>query len=184
MTTSLQKTVCAAALCFEGLCMLAIVSCTKTSVVAEVVNSEDASAASSVVTYYKDNEKVPVDITVFIECANGGKGEYVTLTGMLHVTDKMTVNKNHVQVKSHVQPQGIRGYGEITGDKYQGTGVSSFVYNGSFKNGQLSYTEINNFRIIGQGKGNNYLVHSLMHFTINANGTSTAYVDKVSVECK
>jgi hypothetical protein len=43
---------------------------------------------------------------------------------------------------------------------------------------------VNNFRIIGQGPGNNYLVHEVFHVTINANGEVTAYVDNFSIECK
>ena len=43
---------------------------------------------------------------------------------------------------------------------------------------------MNNFRIIGQGPGNNFLVHETFHVTINANGVVTATVDNFSVECK
>ena len=43
---------------------------------------------------------------------------------------------------------------------------------------------VNNFRIIGQGTGNNFLVHEIVHLTINANGTATNYVDNFSIECK
>jgi len=43
---------------------------------------------------------------------------------------------------------------------------------------------VNNFRIIGQGPGNNFLVHETFHFTINANGNVTAFVDHFSVDCK
>jgi hypothetical protein len=46
------------------------------------------------------------------------------------------------------------------------------------------FDNTSNFRLIGQGKGNNYLVHSIFHFTINAKGEVTAFVDQVSVECK
>ena len=45
-------------------------------------------------------------------------------------------------------------------------------------------TFINNFRIIGQGPGNNYLVHQTVHLTVNANGVVTASVSNSSVECK
>jgi hypothetical protein len=43
---------------------------------------------------------------------------------------------------------------------------------------------VNNFRIIGQGPGNNYLVHETMHFTINADGTTTVSFDNLTVDCK
>jgi hypothetical protein len=43
---------------------------------------------------------------------------------------------------------------------------------------------VNNFRIIGQGTGNNFLVHETFHITVNADGTMTASVDNFSVDCK
>src|SRR5215467_3765370 len=45
-------------------------------------------------------------------------------------------------------------------------------------------TLVNNFRIIGQGTGNNFLVHETFHITVNADGTMTAFVDNFSVDCK
>src|SRR6266567_741998 len=42
----------------------------------------------------------------------------------------------------------------------------------------------NNVRIIGQGPGNNLLVHENAHITINANGTVTVFHDNFSVDCK
>jgi hypothetical protein len=53
-------------------------------------------------------------------------------------------------------------------------------------NGKVGYeyTYVNNFRIIGQGPGNNYLIHNNFHYTINANGELTAWVDNFSAECK
>jgi hypothetical protein len=47
-----------------------------------------------------------------------------------------------------------------------------------------TFTYINNFRMIGQGPGNNFLVHTTNHVTINANGEATATVDNTSTECK
>jgi hypothetical protein len=43
---------------------------------------------------------------------------------------------------------------------------------------------VNNFRIIGQGKGNNFLVHENLHLTINANGVATAVHDNFSIDCR
>ncbi len=70
-------------------------------------------------------------------------------------------------------PQGISGVGLDTGDKYQGAGVTQDHFKGSFNNGQFNQTFVNNFRIIGQGPGNNFLVHENFRLTINANGEVT-----------
>lgn len=130
------------------------------------------------------NFKIPVNILVFIPCADAGAGEFVELTGNLHVLFHTTVNGNRFNVKSHFQPQGISGVGQSTGDKYQATGVTQERFGGSFVNGQFSDTFINNFRIIGQGPGNNFLVHQVFHVTVNANGDVTAFVDNFKSDCK
>jgi hypothetical protein len=126
---------------------------------------------------------VPLDLLVFVPCALGGAGEDVLLTGNLHVLMHFTANANGgFQVGSHFQPQGISGVGLVSGDKYQGTGVTSDRFNVSGL--PFTSTFINNFRIIGQGSGNNFLLHENFHVTVNANGAMTAFVDNFSVECK
>src|SRR5947209_18075936 len=113
------------------------------------------------------NLKVPVTIGVFIPCAAAGAGEVVFLTGNLHVLLRFTMDQaGGIHVASHFQPQGISGLGQTTGDKYQGTGVTQDEFNAKVG---IEETFINNFRIIGQGNGNNFLVHETLHITINAN---------------
>lgn len=128
------------------------------------------------------NVSIPTTIIVFVPCANGGAGETVTLTGDLHVLMNITFdNAGGVHVKEHFQPQGISGVGDITGAKYQATGVTQDEFNAKFG---YEETFVNNFRIIGQGRGNNFLVHEVFHVTINANGDVTAFFDHFSADCK
>jgi hypothetical protein len=54
----------------------------------------------------------------------------------------------------------------------------------AFQNGQANLTYVNNFRIIGQGPGNNFLVHETMHITLNAAGILTVSHDNINVDCK
>ena len=127
---------------------------------------------------------VPFATVTFVPCANGGAGEAVLLTGNLHVLLHTTIsNSGNAHFKVHFQPQGVSGVGLTTGDNYQGTGVTQPEAN---FNDPLPVTRtfINNFRIIGQGTGNNLLVHQNAHLTINANGEVTATVSNTSVECK
>ena len=131
------------------------------------------------------NDTSETNLTVFVPCAAGGAGELVDLSGPLHTLITFTLNGNNVSGTAHFQPQGLSGTGETTGNKYQATGVtknSSFKL--SFQNGQANQTFVNNFRIIGQGPGNNYLVHEVAHITINANGTLTVFHDNFSIDCK
>ena len=126
------------------------------------------------------NDKVPLTMSVFIPCA----GETVVLTGELHTVMSITENENGIHVRSHFQPMGVSGVGPISGNKYQATGVTRQDMNTASDGFPVTQTFVNNFRIIGQGPGNNYLVHAVFHVTVNANGEVTAQVDNSSTECK
>lgn len=130
------------------------------------------------------NDTTEISLSVFVYCADNGNGETVDLSGPLHTLISFTINGNNVSGYFHFQPQGISGTGETTGTKYQATGVTQESFKSSFQNGQANFTFVNNFRIIGSGPGNNYLVHETLHYTINANGTFTVFHDNFSSECK
>ena len=132
----------------------------------------------------QENDTTEINLTIFIPCAAGGAGETVDLTGPLHTLITFTVNGNNVSGFFHFQPQGISGTGETTGAKDQATGVTQESFKNSLQNGQANETFVNNFRIIGQGPGNNFLVHETLHFTINADGAVTVSHDNFSADCK
>jgi len=133
-------------------------------------------------TVFTDNVQIPIDLPVFVPCAAGGAGEDVFLSGPLHVLIRITIdNLGGFHATFHFQPQGISGTGLTTGDKYQATGETLETFNGKVG---FEDTFVNNFKIIGQGPGNNFLVHENFHFTVNANGQVTAFVDNFSFECK
>jgi hypothetical protein len=150
-----------------------------------VLSVVSAGTARASATTTMSNVSINFDgFTVFVPCAAGGAGEWVVFNGDLHVLLEETDNAaGGIQVKSHFQPQGLTGTGLTTGAKYQATGVTQDEFN--VGPGGLPYTEtfVNNFRMIGQGPGNNYMVHETFHITINANGTVTAYVDNFSITC-
>lgn len=124
----------------------------------------------------------PIDLVVSVPCANGGVGEDVALTGYLHDVFHVTFTPSGgFRVSASDNPQGVSGVGLTTGTKYQGTGITRFNFGGRVG---AEETDVNNFRIIGQGTGNNFLVHDNFHITINANGTVTSFHDNFSVTCK
>lgn len=185
MQTQLIKAMHTIAPAIAAIFILNFISCTK-----EAVNSSGqgqlkaAAVQSNASTTFLSNDKVPIELLAFIPCANGGTGEYVQLSGCIHVVISMTINGNNLRGKVHYQPQGIKGVGEVTGDKYQGTGVTQEEFKGSFVKG-YEITSVNNFRIIGQGSGNNFLVHTVFHITVNANGQITVIlVHAKGEECK
>jgi hypothetical protein len=121
------------------------------------------------------------ELYVDVPCANDGSGETVHLEGYIQDVFHITENQNGYTVFQTTHPQGLSGYGLITGDSYQGTGVTRYITN---SDDVLTDTFVNNFRIIGQGNGNNFLVHTTSHFTNNANGDLTANVIWDRIECK
>jgi hypothetical protein len=128
------------------------------------------------------NMKVPIDISVFVPCANGGGGEDVTLTGNVHIEASINFdNAGGGHLHFTANPQGVSGEGSVTGDKYQGTGVTEESIN--FKTG-IESTFVNRFDIIGQGPGNNFELHETAHVTVNANGTLTVSFSNFSAICR
>ncbi len=124
------------------------------------------------------NESVPFEVLVPIPCA----GEAVLLMGELHTLITLTEDANGgIHMTLHFQPQNVSGVGIVSGDMYRGTGVTRETVNTDTV--AMETTFVNNFRIIGQGTGNNLLVHAVFHMTVNANGDVTAEVDLMSSEC-
>jgi hypothetical protein len=130
------------------------------------------------------NTQTPIALFVFVPCAAGGAGEVISISGDLHSLFHLTISESgNIHIKQHNQPMGISGVGLTTGDKYQGTGVTQ---QSQSINGPLpqTVTFVNNFRMIGQGPDNNFMIHENAHVTINANGELTSLHDNFSVECK
>ena len=170
---------------FTSIYILSITGCTKETetMIAnqkQVSSQEQSNAANS----FTSSAKFNVSIEVFVPCANNGKGEDVILTGTVHETYHTTVNKNKFHMKIIDNPQGVSGIGAVTGIKYHGTGATQEEVDQTLINGQYEGTFVNNFRIIGQGAGNNYLVHETFHYTVNANGVMASFLDNVSIVCK
>jgi hypothetical protein len=130
------------------------------------------------------NTSVPIEFLDFVPCADGGAGEFILVSGYLHILITTTVDANGgFHGKTHFQPQGISGFGLSTGVKHQATGVQQEHFN-SPSGGTINETFLNNFRLIGQGRGNNLLVHQAVHMTTNANGDVTADVFNNSITCR
>lgn len=128
---------------------------------------------------------VPVaGLPVFVPCAAGGAGEVVMLSGNLHMLFTFTADAaGGFHASFQANPQGITGIGLTTSTKYQGTGVTREDFN-VYPPLWIETTFVNNFRIIGQGAGNNLLIHATTHVTVNANGDLTASVDQTTIDCK
>ena len=141
-----------------------------------------AAPAAAQADGYTTSAKEPISLWVYVSCANGGAGEVVMLSGTLHTVFHVTYDgAGGFHYTSHFNPQGVTGVGLTTGARYQGTGVTQ--YQGTSKVGYET-TYVDNFRVIGQGPGNNFMVHENAHIRAAADGTITSYHDNFSTECR
>jgi hypothetical protein len=124
----------------------------------------------------------PISATKFVPCANGGLGEDVSLSGDIHSVFHVTLDGRggaHVVVIHN--PQGVSGVGLTTGASYQGVGTHLDVFDATVG---VEETIVTTSQLIGQGPGNNFLVHELLHTTVLASGVVTSFRDNVTVACK
>jgi hypothetical protein len=129
------------------------------------------------------NGAEPFEQAVSVPCANGGAGEDVLLTGFIHVLITGTLDASgSLHTTTHFQPMGVSGVGLTTGDVYRATGLTRDQANGL--DVPFEETFVNNFRIIGPGKGNNLLIQEIAHVTFDANGQLTVLFDFVSEGCR
>ena len=128
---------------------------------------------------------VPFSATLWISCANDGLGESVKLTGDIEIHSHTTEDgSGGMHMSTHVRPSGVVGEGQVTGARYRGTG-GTFEHEGWAAGGfPYVYSFGNNFRIIGQGPGNNLTVHITLHQTLHENGEVTGEVDLNNTNCK
>ena len=128
------------------------------------------------------NEFIPFTQLAAVPCANGGVGEIVLVQGVLHVQNHLTFNNKRLSLKTHFQPQGAEGIGLVTGDKYQGTGVTQ-EQDSTGIIGASEFSFINNFRLIGPGPDNNLQLHQNIEITIDANNIIRTNVLNTSFDC-
>ena len=123
-------------------------------------------------------------LSVFVPCASGGAGEEVFLSGPLHLVIHTTTSSSGVVTRYFsANPQGIVGIGQLTGDKYQGTGVSVDRQTATVDDMPATLTLVSNFLLIGPGPGNNRKDRFTFHTTVNANGDATATIENFSASC-
>ena len=115
------------------------------------------------------------------ECGPAG-GEIVVLDGELLIVSHTTADGNsgfHTHFTITVKGEGT---GLLTGATYHVSDIASFtVQNPS--SGSLAFTQPQQFMLIGQGQVPNQVGHILDHFTLNANGETTASVSDFAFEC-
>ena len=127
-----------------------------------------------------DTQKIPFDTVLAPEDACG---EAIHLSGTLLAQFTFTETPSgNVEVGFHFNPQGVTGVGLTSGATYHATGETlgtTTIRAG----GGISDTFVNNFKIIGAGKAQNFLETDVIHLTVNANGDVTTTVEKSTIRC-
>jgi hypothetical protein len=107
------------------------------------------------------NEKIPFDpFVAFVDCDGDGEPEdIILLTGDLHVKITETVDAaGGVHTTALFHPQGFVGVGLLTGDTYQGVGMTGFTTNDI--GDPFIDKLVNNFHMVARGGGINFNVKS------------------------
>ena len=144
---------------------------------------EDALAKSTVLNQI--SEIVPVALTVFVPCANGGAGEDVAITGtgQLDITESLDGNGGY-HYRYSFAPLAVSGVGQASGDQYNSVGGKErqvvHVGPAGFPV-QVNFTA--NFNFLGQETNFKMKLH--LHFSYNANGVlaSDFYTDSETIIC-
>ncbi|PLS03381.1 hypothetical protein [Neobacillus cucumis] len=125
------------------------------------------------------NVKRHLDDSTFFYCNE----ELIRLVGTLHAQTHVTLVDNKATLlEFHFNPQNVTGIAP-NGETLHATGVTRWTEHIKGA-GPYEYTFVNNYRVIGQGQTPNYLVHQVVHVTINANGETTVDFDKnFTVNC-
>ncbi|CAH2714684.1 hypothetical protein BACCIP111895_01860 [Neobacillus rhizosphaerae] len=121
--------------------------------------------------------KLPFLILATNEC----NGESLELNGTINilVEQNNTPSGNfHVTVHSNIHGQGVGSQG----NEYVFNETSNDHF--STNNRQFENTFNVPIRVISKGTAPNFLVHALIHLTVNANGDVTATISVFKTECR
>lgn len=122
------------------------------------------------------NITLPLNMTV-----TACEGQQVTLNGNIHIVTHVTTNPNGLHIKEHSNYQNVSGVGQPTPFLYRGVSSNNTHFNNHPP--QSNFSVVDQVLLLSQGLSDNLQVHITMHFTINANGQTTAVVEEVRVEC-
>lgn len=123
------------------------------------------------------NITMPLNMTV-----TACEGQQVTLNGNIHIVTHVTTNPDgSLHIKEHSNYQNVSGVGQPTPFLYRGVSSDNTIFNNNPP--QSNFTVVDQVLLVSQGLTDNLQVHVTMHFTINANGQTTAVVEEVRVEC-
>jgi len=132
--------------------------------------------ASTFTTDYRTD----LQLRLFVPCAAAGAGEFVQVSGPLHIVFVTTLDKQSgFKSKYGFQTKGVTGIGLSSGVTYQGKGEPHGTFRGTV--GTTS-NFVDSFKM--NGSGGSFLIRANVHFSVNARGAMTVSADNFSVTCK
>lgn len=131
-------------------------------------------------TAFTTDHQVKMNMRVFVPCAAAGAGEYIQLSGSLHIVFVTTLDgAGGFQSKYQFQPNAVLGKGLSTGQMYQGTGTAQGTVKGTV-GATSSFAD--SFKV--SGPGGNFLVRAEVQVSISPKGGLIVTVNNFSVTCK
>jgi len=122
-----------------------------------------------------------IDIPINLTGENGCNGALLNLNGVEHIVATVTTPTNgggfNIGVHTNAQLTGT----DNLGNSY----VANEEFNFTLNNAQPGETRTQNqtLRLISTNSAVNNLQHFILHITVNANGTVTAFVDTFTDTC-
>jgi hypothetical protein len=121
--------------------------------------------------------KLPFLLLATNEC----NGESITIEGTINILFRQNTTPSgnfHVTVHSNIHGQGTGNQGNFY--------VVNEISNDHFttNNQQFENTFNVTIRVISKGTAPNFLVHALIHLTVNANEDVTASISVIDTECR
>jgi hypothetical protein len=128
------------------------------------------------------NQTVSYTFNQYISCLNGGAGDEVSLSGTEHIVTSSTVDRNGGVHTTHHVNRYISGSG-TSGAEYVGVGIPNVIVTNTRGPFPYETTYVETASIIGKGSADSFLVHVLVHLTIDAKGNTTADVFAFNADC-
>jgi len=126
------------------------------------------------------NRRFDVATTALSDCGR----ENVTVTGTFHRVLTITSDQaGGFHVNDHADFTGLQGIGVVTGAQYVSRQISVVNFNVPGPMLGFEVTQVLTFTLIGQGATPNEILTALVHYTLDASGELTTYVDNFRVKC-
>lgn len=154
--------------------LMALVACDKAPTAPTGVRPTDPNFAVVI------NRQDPITTTALSDCG----GEDIAVTGTFHRVLTITSDRaGGFHVNDHLDFTGLKGTSAITGANYLANQISLVNFNVSASTVGFEVTQPITFKLIGQGSAPDEVAMGLVHYTINANGELTTFVDNFRVKC-